>query len=114
MLIDDLLGRGTIGNTAADSGEVLGGDTEAIGIKRYLTLRETVFMNECDELFEKFVLAVVTFHIVAGKETMNFIIHIEQKALQVIAGYLIAASSNRLILAVNSSGSVKQGFSFRK
>lgn len=33
MLIDDLLGRGTIGNTAADSGEVLGGDTEAIGIK---------------------------------------------------------------------------------
>lgn len=90
MLIDDLLGRGTIGNTAADSGEVLGGDTEAIGIKRYLTLRETVFMNECDELFEKFVLAVVTFHIVAGKETMNFVIHIEQKALQVIAGYLIA------------------------
>ena len=51
MLIDDLLGRGTIGNTAADSGEVLGGDTEAIGIKRYLTLRETVFMNECDELY---------------------------------------------------------------
>ena len=90
MLVDDLFGRSAVGNAAADSGEVLGRYAETIGIKRYFAFGETVFVNERDELFEKLVLAVVTFHIVAGKITMNFIIHIEQKALKVIAGYLIA------------------------
>lgn len=106
MIVYDLLGRTAAGSVPADPREVFGGDAKAVGIVRDLALDEAVFVNEGNELFEKLVLAVVSLHIFLGEVAVHFIVHIEQEALQMVAGDLIA--ERVVVVGVDCGGSCQQ------
>lgn len=106
MLIDELFGRMPAGDVATDSREVFGGDAEMVGIERNLAMGEAILVNERDELLEELILTVAPFHIAAREVAVHLVIHIEQEALQVVAGYLIA--ERVFAIGIDGGGSSQQ------
>ena len=77
-----------------------------------------MLVHQGDELMKKLVRTVAAFDLFMGEKAVHFVVYIEQEALQVVAGYLVAeavvgvgedgpvACRRPLMGAVNSGGSV--------
>ena len=49
-----------------------------------------MLVHQGDELMKKFVWTVAAFDLFMGEKAVHFVVYIEQEALQVVAGYLVA------------------------
>lgn len=67
-----------------DSGKVAGRDKQFVCIKANLALGGAMFVDQCDETFEKLVFAVGTFNLFSGEPPVRLFIYTQKKTLEMI------------------------------
>lgn len=88
-MVDDGFRR-FAGDVAADIGEILGGNTQCVGIKCHFALQGAMRVDQIDEFAEQFSLAVGAFDFLARVPAVDFVTGVQQKIMQHIPGNLVA------------------------
>ena len=75
---------GAVNTVLYDSGKVAGRDKQFVCIKANLALGGAMFVDQCDETFEKLVFAVGTFNLFSGEPPVRLFIYTQKKTLEMI------------------------------
>ena len=74
----------------ADTCQVFGGDTELVGVEGYFPFSDAVFVHQCDEFLEDFILPTSSFYFLPVEVAVTLVIDIQHKRLEVIFSNLVA------------------------
>lgn len=87
-VVNNLFG-GVARHAFADTCQVFGGDAQFVGIESHFSLRNAVFVYQCDEILEDFILPASSFNFLTVEVAVALIIDIQHKRLEVIFGNLV-------------------------